>query len=96
MKNGIKKMVMLTAAAVLLTGAASDVAYAHSGHHGQRKMAAVCYATCYQNGGCAQNGSCDVNGVCQNGGYCTGTPCHQDNALCSESHLAGRWHRSHH
>ena len=46
MKNGIKKMVMLTAAAVLLTGAASDVAYAHSGHHGQRKMAAVCYATC--------------------------------------------------
>lgn len=107
MKNHFKKILMLSAAAVLLAGAASDVAYAHSNHHSSRKTAAVCYAACYQDGVCTQNGICDVNGVCQNGGNCTGTPCHQDSTVCSGPNCSGyhnslsthhteRGHRAHH
>lgn len=108
MKNCFKKILMLSAAAVLLAGSVSDVAYAHSNHHSSRKTTAACYAACYQDGCCTQNGSCDVNGVCQNGGYCTVTPCYQDSTVCNGSHYtehhtdswsghhSERGHRSHH
>lgn len=99
MKNRFKKILMLSAAAVLLAGSVSNVAYAHSNHHSLRKTTAACYAACYQDGGCTQNGSCDVNGVCQNGGYCTVTPCYQDSNICNELHYTehhtGSWSGHH-
>ena len=99
MKNRFKKILMLSAAAVLLAGSVSDVAYAHSNHHSSKKTAAVCYAACYQDGGCTQNGTCDVNGICQSGGYCIRTSYCQDSTVCNESHYTehhtGGWSGHH-
>lgn len=107
MKNRFKKVSLLMAAAILFAGAASDVAYAHSGHHSLRKQTVV-YATCQQDGICTQNGICDVNGICQNGGYCINTSLCPNGALCSDTncsvhhtgslsvHYSKRGCRSHH
>ena len=111
MRKCIKKMLMLMAAVVLLAGSASNVAYAHSGHHSQQRKVSVCYESCPQEHVCTPEGDCDicdVCGACVYGDHCGETTCYQNNTVCSGSHYTNhhissrsghhseRGHRFHH
>lgn len=84
MSGKASKVIAAFAAAVLVAGGTSNVAFARSWHH----VKAACNvqaqaAACCQNGICTASGSCDQNGVCVNGGICAGSLCYQDGACAT-------------
>lgn len=91
MKRCVLKVLALFAAAVLLAGAASNAAYAHSGHpgKGRRTIATIARPAVYResvslNGYGCVNAPCPQEVVCPVGNDCADAPCYQ-NGVCAQN-----------